>query len=470
MGVEQFDDFWAHRPSGQFFYTPTRALWPSKSVDAALPRVPLVDANGHPVINKKTREPKTVGASVVIAKKRAVQSTSWMPVSGGDEIIRDLLFNEGGCFKHPGAKCFNMYLPPPAIKGNPKQIKPWLAHLGTLYPDNVDHIVPWLAHRVQFPAIKINHALVMGGSQGVGKDSILEPIKHAIGGSNFQEVSPSAVMGRFNGFLKSVILRVSEGRDLGEIDRYSFYEHMKTYIAEPPDVLRVDEKFLREYYIPNCTSVIILTNYKAGGIYLPSDDRRHHVSWTDLTEKDFTKEYFLKLYHWYRVEGGNQNVAAYLASLDLSKFNPKAPPPKTRAWWDIVDSNRAPEQSELADLLDQMGNPPAITLEKLIEEFGEYDVAADNAFYNWITDRRNRRVIPHRLEQVGYVPVRNEGHADGLWVIRKRRCRVYAKRELPLSDQLNAVAKMRRDDEAHGKQEAAGTKWNNGPLRKPSRL
>ena len=29
------------------------------------------------------------------------------------------------------------------------------------------------------------------------------------------------MLGRFNGFLKSVILRISEARDLGEFDRFS---------------------------------------------------------------------------------------------------------------------------------------------------------------------------------------------------------------------------------------------------------
>jgi hypothetical protein len=31
-------------------------------------------------------------------------------------------------------------------------------------------------------------------------------------------------------------------------------------------------------------------------------------------------------------------VAAYLANLDLSAFDPKAPPPKTDAFWAIVDA------------------------------------------------------------------------------------------------------------------------------------
>jgi hypothetical protein len=80
---------------------------------------------------------------------------------------------------------------------------------------------------VQRPQEKINHALVLGGSQGIGKDTLLEPVKRAVGPWNFQEVSPQQLLGRFNGYLKSIILRVSEARDLGEVNRYQFYDHLK---------------------------------------------------------------------------------------------------------------------------------------------------------------------------------------------------------------------------------------------------
>jgi hypothetical protein len=49
-----------------------------------------------------------------------------------------------------------------------------------------------------------------------------------------------------HGFLKAVILRVNEARDLGEFDRFQFYDHMKAYTAAPPDVLRIDQKHLRK--------------------------------------------------------------------------------------------------------------------------------------------------------------------------------------------------------------------------------
>jgi hypothetical protein len=105
-------------------------------------------------------------------------------------------------------------------------------------------------------------------------------VKRAVGPWNFYEVSPQRMLGRFNGFLKSVILRVNEARDLA----IQFYDHMKAYTAAPPDVLRVDEKHLREYSVINCCGLIVTTNHKADGIYLPADDRRHFLAWSDLTK------------------------------------------------------------------------------------------------------------------------------------------------------------------------------------------
>ena len=160
----------------------------------------------------------------------------------------------------------------------------------------------------------------------------MEPVKRAIGPWNFSEVSPQHMLGRFNGFLKSVILRVSEARDLGDVDRFQFYDHMKAYTAAPPDVLRVDEKNLREYSVPNIVGVIITTNYKTGGIYLPPDDRRHFVAWSELNKEDFPPDYWNNLWGWY-YRGGINDVAAYLATLDISAFDLKAPPAKTSAFW-----------------------------------------------------------------------------------------------------------------------------------------
>ena len=360
---------------------------------------------------------------------------TWAP--GRPIVIADKLMLEGGWIDRPGVTCFNLYHPPTITGGDPVKAQEWLDHVQYVFPAETDHILNWMAHRVQRPEQKINHALLLGGPQGVGKDTALEPLKYAVGSWNFQEVSPQQILGRFNGFLKSVVLRISEVRDLGEADRFTLYDHMKAYTAAPPDVLRVDEKHLREHQVLNCCGIIITSNYKTNGLYFPADDRRHFVAWSDRTKDDahFQGEYWNKLWAYYG-NGGIAHVAAYLRQRDIRTFDPKAPPPKTPAFWAIVDAARAPEDAELADLLERIGSPRAVPLGEIIER-------AEGSFGEWIKERKNRRVIPHRLEECGYVPVRNpDDRRDGHWRIAGRRQTVYARAELDLRDQIIAARKL----------------------------
>jgi hypothetical protein len=365
-------------------------------------------------------------------QNRSVEQMTWAP--GLPMLVHDRLISDGGWIEQNGVTCFNLYRPPTVEPGDATKATPWLDHARKLYPDEAEHIISWCAQRVQRPREKINHGLVLGGPQGIGKDTLLEPLKRAIGPWNFHEVSPQQMLGRFNGYLKSVVLRVNEARDLGDVNRFQFYDHLKAYLAAPPDVLRVDEKNLREYSVLNCLGVVITTNHKADGIYLPADDRRHFVAWSDLTKDNFEPTYWTQLWRWYD-EGGDRHVAAYLAEIDLSTFNPKAPPPRTAAFWDIVHANCAPEDAELADVLDNLGNPDATTLIRVQN-------AATGDFEAWIRDRKNRRRIPHRFEQCGYVPVRNDARGTGLWVINRVRQVVYAKAALSPRERLAAARRL----------------------------
>jgi hypothetical protein len=57
---------------------------------------------------------------------------------------------------------------------------------------------------------------------------------------------------------------------------------------------------------------------------------------------------------------------------------------------------------------------------------------------------KNRRAIPHRLEQCGYVAVRNPDAKDGLWRIAGARQVIYAKSELSVSERIAAAQALVR--------------------------
>jgi hypothetical protein len=138
--------------------------------------------------------------------------------------------------------------------------------------------------------------------------------------------------------------------------------------------------------------------------------------------------------------GGDRYVAAYLRELDLATFDPKVPPPKTQAFWDIVDASRAPEDCELADVLDELGNPIVVTLQQVSN-------AALPKFQEWLDDPKNQRAIPLRFEQCDYERVRNPDSKQGLWRIAGERQAVYGRVDVSLRDRLEAVGEMARGRE-----------------------
>ncbi len=260
-----YDDFYAYLPTHGYLHAPTHEIWPAASVNAKLPC--------------RAESRRRLKPSHWLDLHRPVMQLVWMP--GAPSLIHDRVMQDAGWEDHPGACLYNLYTPPAALPGSAALATPWLDHLQRLYPADAGHLVSWLAHEVQHPGVKINHALLLGGAPGIGKDTLLEPVRAAVGGHNFVDISPRIMQGRFNGWVRNVIVRVSEVRDLGEIDRYAFYEHCKPLLAAPPDALRVDEKNLREYYVANACGLIFTTNHLTDGLYLPADDRRHFVAWSE---------------------------------------------------------------------------------------------------------------------------------------------------------------------------------------------
>jgi uncharacterized protein DUF5906 len=427
-----WEDFFSFKPAHKYIFAPTGDLWPTSSVDGTLPSVPVLGPNGLPM--QRNRKLVTVPASRWLDQNHAVEQMTWAP--GHPALVEDRLVVNGGWIERKGVRTFNLYHPPRIKLGNADKAWPWFNHVYTMYDDDdAHHIISFLAHRVQRPGEKPNHALVLGGGMGIGKDSMLSPVRDAVGPWNFQEATPNTLLGSFNGYAKAVILRVNEARDLLGENRFDFYNHTKALAASPPEILRINEKFIPEYYAFNCVGLIITSNHRTDGIYLPPDDRRHYVAWSNRKKDEFPKEYFPELWGFY-AEGGTEHVAAFLLEYDLSGFDPFAPPPKTAAFWDIVGVNQAPEDAELADVLDALGNPDAVTVAMLqAKATGEAAI--------WLMDRKNRRAMPHRLERCGYVSVRNgDAPSHGMWTINNKRVMVYAKRTLTEAERLHAAKKL----------------------------
>ena len=438
-------DFYSCMVKRAYMFAPSREMWPGESVDARVPRVKIgEDAEGKDI---------AVKATFWIDNNRPVEMITWAP--GLPLVIRDRLISAGGWIERKRVSCFNLYMPPTIKLGDANDAKPWVDLVHKVFPDDADHIIKWLAQRRQRPQEKINHGLVLGSpEQGVGKDTILEGAKRAVGPWNFKEILPPAMFATFNPFVRCVILRISETKDMGDVSRYEFYEHSKSYLAAPPDVVECNEKYIQQHYVLNCMGVVITTNHLNDGIYLPPEDRRHFVAWSECKPTDFPDGYWNKIYKWYD-DGGDRHVAAYLDTLDISDFDPKAPPPKTPAFWSIVNANRTTEEGETADCLDGLGNPAVVTIKTIINEARKLRLSS---FGEWLRDRKNRKTINHKIEACGYQVIINPDAKDGLWRIGGLRQAIYARREMRREEQLQAAQRMQHDAAEAGEKESAGAK------------
>lgn len=413
------NDFYAYLPKHWYLYVPTQTLWPPATIGARLGKV------------------GTLKAARYLDKERAVSQMIWAP--GEPQIVRDKHLIEGGWIEKSGAIVFNQYRSGKIEGGNPAKAGPWIDLVKYLWPTPMEHehIITVLAHKIQHPSIKINHALVLGGSMRIGKDTVLVPIKQILGEWNCTEAKPTTIMSNFNGYMRSILLLINEARDLGETKRHEFYLHMKDIIATPPNTVLVNEKHEKGIHVANVCLVIMTTNHRTDGIYLPSGDGRHFPVWSERQREDYDLDYFDRFYDWLS-SGGTAHVAAYLRSINVSAFRPGRPPEKTDLFHEIVAASRPVETAWLEEIINAWdGGPPTVfVIDSLIRK-------ADGAVKEWLQNPAHRKTIPYRLEECGYTRVRNPHNiVDGRWTVGNKKQNIYGRKDLSEEHRLAQAAEF----------------------------
>jgi len=213
------------------------------------------------------------------------------------------------------------------------------------------------AFKVQRPGVKINHAILIGGVPGAGKDSMIAPLLYAIGGENkinCASVETAELQEQWGYYLENEVVIFNELRQSEAIDRRALENRLKPILAAPPELLTVQRKFAHPIQVRNQALVLAFSNYR-DAIAIPSDDRRWYVLWTDAPK--MTAEESTRLWDWFKA-GGLQAGALYLQQRDVSSFQPGATPPWTEAKQIMVATSRSGAESWLVE-----------RIEKRIEEF-----------------------------------------------------------------------------------------------------
>ena len=227
------------------------------------------------------------------------------------------------------------------------EISLWLAHAELLIPDPVEreHVFDVMAFKLQHPEIKINHAVLHGGDEGCGKDTLWYPFIWSVCGPDLRNrglVDADGINSRWGYALESEILILNELKEPEAAQRRALSNKLKPIIAAPPDTLPIERKGLHPYHMVNRLMVLAFTNDPVP-ISLPTQDRRWFCLWSHAPKMD--KAEAKRLWDWYKKEGGLVAVARWLKERDVSAFNPAAMPPWTDYRSRLIETGRSMAES-----------------------------------------------------------------------------------------------------------------------------
>jgi len=342
-----------------------------------------------------------------------VEGSTWWP--GEQQIIHDVFIDANGWRSARGRRIYNKYLPPPQLKGDARQAGWWVNHVKKLWPDAQEHgyFFDFCAHMVQYPAVKCNAAVVLSGTQGIGKDAALMPVKAAVGHWNTKNIDPDELFSPYKPWLETLMLTIDEVRPNKDDHHASTaYNILKPIIVAPPDTLPLNDKYAKLRHIVNRVRVFITTNDWMS-MYIPPEDRRMFIMHSHLPQNWHQREgrntYFNEMFAWFE-RGGTAHVAAWLSERDLSAFDPKAQVTRTAGWGAVAASWGEPEDA-VAWAIDHLGNPDVLLGQELVNpQFDHHEDVANML--------KSPRKIAHRMNRAGYVNVPAPGGADR-WVFRR---------------------------------------------------
>lgn len=292
--------------------------------------------------------------------KRRIEASHYydeMRVAQGGRVLASITYASGepALLERDGLLYGNKWIDArPAIKKSPKDrpIDIWLEHCRDLVPETfeLEHCFNVMAFKVQNPKVKVNHAILHGSDEGVGKDTMWAPFIWAVCGQygrNRAVVEKVQLNSQWGYAHESEIIVLNELRQDDAGDRRGLANQLKSMLAAPPDTLPVNRKGLHPYEAMNRLQVIAFTNSPVP-IVLPSQDRRWFCIWSHNARMDEAKA--VKLWRWY-ADGGYEAVAAWLHNRDVSLFNPAATPPITDAKQNMIEDGMSASESFLVDAI-----------------------------------------------------------------------------------------------------------------------
>jgi hypothetical protein len=205
---------------------------------------------------------------------------------------------------------------------------PFLEHVSYLWGADTDIFLDWLAHIEQKPG-ELSHFgwIHIARAHGMGRNWISCVLARVWGGN----VAPAfdlvnTLETGFNGRLSrchlAIVDEICEGGSL----KWQHGSALRQLVTA--DQRLINPKYGRQRVEYNCCRWLLFSNH-TDALPLDDNDRRFWV--VETHEPPRTPSYYANLYQLINDRTFCDSVAAYLATRDISKFNPGQRPPMTEA-------------------------------------------------------------------------------------------------------------------------------------------
>jgi len=434
-GQVPIEHFVYFAPANNYIYKPTGTFWPAESVNSA---GQFQNVNGE-----------IVPPTTWLKENRTVTSMTTDPLIV-DQLSTGVDYRDGEVIYNDGACLYNAYRAPNVERGDPRHAGPYFDHVHKLMPSDgdADQFLDYMAHRIQNPGEKPRFALLMGGEQGIGKDTAIVMASLGIGVWNIANIEAFHLDSGFNEHASSVLVVVSEAANTHDMSKWVFNERMKVLIAGQPDYVTINPKYGHKHSCRLHCGVIITTNHLSTGLYIPDDDRRYDVincatrREMGIGEIHARRNYFDKLWSWYENDNGAANIYAALLDRDLNAFSASTGQRSTAAHREMIQVSMVHDQW-VVDAIDLLKDDALIRADSLWSAVQQVDSEMQRQKFNGSAQ--------HSLRRLGYFRLINPSIRDGRWRLpadngKTARVQVYYHPDkMHLKDAINNVTTLQQE-------------------------
>lgn len=291
-------------------------------------------------------------ATLLCLQEDKIDIVDWTYAPGEVRLIPSpagLIFNEWQPSFVPGV--YNRWAPI-AVGPWSIDVKPWLDHVDLIFGSSAALFVKQCAFIAQRPELKPNWHFLVLSRPGLGKDMLIEPLRHAVGEGNYRNSTIDDTFGQaFNEALKTKFLAISETAGSGH-DWRGVRAKLNQALASPPAILTVNPKFMPKISVRNNVAVIMFAN---DGDALRLDREQRRVFCVNRLEvAPNPASYYTALALW--LKDNSKLVASYLLSLPLSHADIQ------------LFLGRAPKNDDTQELEERNVATELKILEEIIEE------------------------------------------------------------------------------------------------------